>query len=373
MKKIGFRFSVFVVAAALFSATLAGCGKAKASYATFKVGDETVKTVEIVGGALSEAEPEVPALTGYEGRWEEYSTENGDVTVRAVYEPVVYTATFIMDDEGRTETRTFTVEDESISAPPVPEKTAYSGEWEDYSVRAENFTVNLRYEPLSYTVTFMADGEACDERTYTIENRSFELPAVPSKEGLKGEWSEFDISEESLPVPEDITVTALYTSANATEGLYYSSVGDTEYGVCGITGNGGDVVVAGIYRNKPVTKVNPFGSQTFAFTGTIGTLVLSESVRQLCQNSFYNCTVQKLVILNPDIEINLYLTPAMSNLTIRQVFYYGTAEKWSLVGNKEKLKAEEVYYYSEEEPASQGKYWHFADDGTTPVIWSAEA
>lgn len=356
----------------MFLLALTGCNGVTVFYATFQAGDETVKVVEIVNGELSEAEPKIPAIVGYEGKWEDYSTQNGDVTVKAVYTPIQYTATFLMDGDGTVETRTFTVEDKTIEAPSVPEKTAYRGEWEDFTVRAENFTVRPKYEPVPFTVTFTVDGALFDTKTYDIENRSVEAPAVPEKSGLKGEWEEFDLSEETLPMPRDLSVSALYTSAYATEGIHYTTVSETEYGVYGKNVDGGDVFIAETYRNKPVTKINPLGNTAFAFNGTIGTLFLPKTVNSLGQNTFTNCTIEKMVIMNPDIQINTWVKYASGTLAVGQLFYNGTSGKWNQLTNHAKLEATTVYYYSEEKPASQGRYWHLADDGITPVIWTDE-
>lgn len=368
MKQNKFKFLAVMTVFVLLMFAFVGCSKPTVYHAVFKADGETVEIVDIVDGKLSKAEPSVPSKTGYSGQWESYSTENGDVVVNAVYSPTVYIATFIFDNQGNSETRTFTVESATIDAPDVPQKDGYSGEWENFSVRAEDFTVRIIYTPIPYTVSFMSDDVLIGTSTYTIDDRNIDMPDVPSKNGFTGEWSEFDLSEENLPVPSDITVTALYTSENATSGLYYSSESDTEYGVWGISGNGEDLTIAEIYRNKHVTKVNPRASSSFAFRGSFGTFIIPSSVKELCDYSFSNCTIDTLVIMNPNITIDMYLYPAISPLSVNKLFFYGTSGQYNSLNNKNKLNAETVYYYSEETPTSTGRYWHFSDDGT-PVMW----
>ena len=52
------------------------------------------------------------------------------------------------------------------------------------------------------------------------------------------------------------------------------------------------------------------------------------------------------------------------------VFYFGTESEW----NASELPSSKanVYFYSEIKPAQRGNYWHFAEDGVTPVIWTQE-
>lgn len=166
-------------------------------------------------------------------------------------------------------------------------------------------------------------------------------------------------------------MTALYTSSNAGKGLSYSlSANGEEYTVSGVyEENEADITVAAIYKNKPVTKVKNSNEYT-AFRGKIGTLVFPETIAELCQNTFHNCTVKRLILLNPKIVINLYLKPSISSLQIEELFYYGSASEWRAIGNKEKLEADKVFYYSETEPASTGNFWHYDLYGN-PVSWTA--
>lgn len=50
-----------------------------------------------------------------------------------------------------------------------------------------------------------------------------------------------------------------------------------------------------------------------------------------------------------------------------KVFYKGGKEQWY------KIYAgdinDKLYFYSEAAPTGSGKYWHYAKDGVTPVIW----
>ena len=37
--------------------------------------------------------------------------------------------------------------------------------------------------------------------------------------------------------------------------------------------------------------------------------------------------------------------------------------------NDEIIKSATIYYYSEQQPTSEGNYWHYDTDGKTPIVW----
>jgi hypothetical protein len=59
-------------------------------------------------------------------------------------------------------------------APAMPALEHYTFAWDAYTVSDyANFTVKGKYTPVTYTVTFVADGNVIDEIEYTIENFFF--------------------------------------------------------------------------------------------------------------------------------------------------------------------------------------------------------
>ena len=59
-----------------------------------------------------------------------------------------------------------------------------------------------------------------------------------------------------------------------------------------------------------------------------------------------------------------------------EVVYYGVTESdWEeiIIGrSNDDLTAATRYYYSETQPTEEGNFWHYAEDGVTPVIWIKE-
>ena len=145
--------------------------------------------------------PAVPEKAGYTGAWETYTLTSGNIIVNAVYTPIVYTATFKADGAQVGQPVSFTVEDKEIATPDVPEKAGYTGVWADYKIAAQNIEIEAVYTPVNYKVTFMADGKQVGEIfTYTVENKDITAPAVPEKAGYKGEWEAYTLSTGDMEI-----------------------------------------------------------------------------------------------------------------------------------------------------------------------------
>lgn len=140
------------------------------------------------------AEPTVTAKTGYSGSWEDYTLRAGGMDIFAVYTPVVYTANLVADGVSAGSV-TYTVEDEELILPPVPEKTGYEGEWGEYEIVPHSITVNAVYKPRTYYVTFKT---AENDTTiavvpYLYGAKSIKEPAVPEKQGYTGSWMPYTL------------------------------------------------------------------------------------------------------------------------------------------------------------------------------------
>lgn len=112
----------------------------------------------------------------------------GNRTIKAVWDLIPYTVTFVIDGE-EVASETFNVETQSVNEPAIPEKTGYTHAWEDYDFIAQDITVNAVYTPIVYNVTYIVEGEYDvdvpvndNPVTYTIEDETIILQA-PSKTG----------------------------------------------------------------------------------------------------------------------------------------------------------------------------------------------
>ncbi len=157
------------------------------------------------------SEPTVPVKDGYTGEWEDYTLTKGDITVNAVYTTVEYKITFMAEGEI-VDAITYTVEDKDIVEPAVPEKDDYNGIWENYTLTTGDVTVEAVYTPVEYSVIFKADGKEVGIVKYTVEDKDIVEPSVPTKVGYIGVWEEYvvtrgDITVNAKYTPIEYTVT----------------------------------------------------------------------------------------------------------------------------------------------------------------------
>lgn len=151
-----------------------------------------------------------------------------DITVNAVYTAKTYTVTFTAEDADTAYSKSFEAAyGETVIAPDVPAKTGYTGKWyigdEEFTsayIITSDITVTAKYTVNTYTVTFVVDNEvlASVKAEYNTSIKEY-VPAVPEKEGYRdGKWcletdAEFD---PAMLITEDMTVTAVYTPMDFT-------------------------------------------------------------------------------------------------------------------------------------------------------------
>ena len=171
--------------------------------------------------------PDVPAKTGYTGKWyvgdEEFTSAyviTSDITVTAKYTAKTYTVTFTANADTAY-TNSFEVRyGETVTAPDVPEKTGYTGKWyvgdEEFIsayVITSDITVTAKYTAKTYTVTFTANADTAYSTSLEAKyGETVTAPDVPEKTGYTGKWYVGDAEFTSAYViTSDITVTAKYT------------------------------------------------------------------------------------------------------------------------------------------------------------------
>ena len=164
-----------------------------------------------------------------------------------VYTPVEYLITFTA--EGKIVwAGTYTVEDEGVEEPEVPQKRGYEGRWRDYTLLPGGVAVSAVYTPIEYTISFIADGKTVAERKFTVEDEDALLPpALPEKVGHSGAWEEFSFDYA------DLEVHAVYTPLS--------------YAVAATGGEGqGSVEGGGVYPfgTRAVLRATPYPGYVFS-------------------------------------------------------------------------------------------------------------
>ena len=151
-------------------------------------------------------DPAVPEKKGYAGKWQDYDLDSDEAIINAEYTIIEYVIDYYAGDD-KVASLTYTVENKNVAEPEVPAKKYYNGSWEAYELNCENLTVRAVYTPIIYTVTYVADDVVVATVTYSIENREFEIPEVPKKAGYSGKWEEHSFDFENRTVKAVYTET----------------------------------------------------------------------------------------------------------------------------------------------------------------------
>ena len=139
-------------------------------------------------------------------------------------------------------------------------------------------------------------------------------------------------------------------------------------------------------------NITTLGTRAFYNCASLKTVKLGNAMTVMGQEAFRGCTalesinleniteyakqsLQKTTALK-SVVVSANLTSLKNNIfaegALETVYYLGTAEKFATVtigssGNDNFKNA--IHYYSETEPTTEGKFWHYVDD--VPTAWPA--
>lgn len=167
--------------------------------ATFVDGETVLGTDEFTVEDTKLDCPAVEERAGYRWVWDEYDIVAGDITVGGAYELNFYLVTFIADGKVVGEQR-FTMIDTEIINPDIPHKDGYTSAWEDYEVQLADFTVNAIYTPKTYTAIFTENGNIIGTDEFTIEDTALDYPEIVAKDHYNWQWDEHEIIADNLTI-----------------------------------------------------------------------------------------------------------------------------------------------------------------------------
>ena len=162
-----------------------------------------------------------------------------------------------------------------------------------------------------------------------------------------------------------------------------TSIGDMAFGGCSslesitipdsVTSIG-DMAFVGCSGLESITipdRVESIGDMAFAWCSSLESIIIPDRVESIGDMAFYACSSLESITIPDRVESIGDMAFGWCT-SLSSVFYKGTAEEWSNIsigyGNDE-LTFATVYYYSEPAPTTEGNYWHYDEDGITPVIW----
>lgn len=265
-------------------------------------------------GDTSVNEPAVPEKYGYCGKWQSYDlSAGGKITVTAEYSLAEYTVTFIAD--GTRTVKTYTVFDNEITLPEIPEKKGYTAVWEDFALTyGEPVTVNAVYDIIYYKIYFPVGNENV-LRTYTVLETNINEPEVPHKTGYTSKWNYGE-----LTFGIDMYAQAEYTALPATADENFNwkkNENNDGYIITEYVGKESDVVIPPYYDGLPVTEIAKSAfSNKFTENGLNG-VIISENVQKIGNYAFFNCT--KLTYVELPSTLREICTGAFSYTGITEI------------------------------------------------------
>jgi len=135
--------------------------------------------------------------------------------VTYVYEIITYTITF---DDGTVQTqRTYTVENKQVDIPAVTHIKGYAGTWNAFEYNLENITVTANYVIGFYHVSFVSDGAVFDEYDLQYNATVTKPESVPTRSATAQYSYTFTgwngFTEGMLMPDDDVSFTAEFSQS----------------------------------------------------------------------------------------------------------------------------------------------------------------
>ena len=287
--------------------------------------------------------PPVPLKdkAGYLAKWQPFTLGLEDVTVYSIYEPIIFNAKFYVDNVLLSSIE-FTVEDEKITPPPVPEKEGYTGEWQQFEIQANNLAVNAVYTAVIYYITFISY-ESEIKIPYTVENRNIVEPTPTMRKHYNVKWKDYSLTTG------DLTVNAMYTPIVKDE-FNYKENNDGTLTVIGYYGTDTDILIPSEHGGK---KVKSIGELAFN-CGNVTEVELCFGIEIIEQEAFLQCEKLTKIIFPKSLKIidkYAFAFTAISELTFpdgiteigAQAFAYTPVKSIKLPKNLNEL--DNSFYY----------------------------
>ena len=127
-------------------------------------------------------------------------------------------------------------------------------------------------------------------------------------------------------------------------------------------------------KNVEITNGTSVATNSFSGCSSLETIKIPNTITSIGNYAFRGCTNLKDFIIPKSVtKIGSGAFKACTSLTM--LYYSGSKEDWDNVTKADDigLSSTTICYYSEEKPEDDSElYWHYDEDGITPVIWIEE-
>ncbi len=134
--------------------------------------------------------------------------------------------------------------------------------------------------------------------------------------------------------------------------------------------------VSGIEKINIPKNVKVIGYSCFASCKSLREINLPSGLTSIGNYAFTNCKALKEIVLPASLEsigepiVGLRATIFKGSEALTHIYYEGNRAKWALITKDVDIPSELVYAYSETQPETEGKYWHYVDG--KPTVWNEE-
>ncbi|MCH5350565.1 MAG: leucine-rich repeat protein [Clostridiales bacterium] len=250
---------------------------------------------------------------------------------------------------------------------------------------------------------------------YTFYNcTSLESINIPSSVKSIGEWAFYGCSNlTSVEIPDSVTSIGGFAFSHCStltriklprgmliieEQTFYDciqlkeievpnsvlSIGRSAFGYCrslesiNIPNSVKSIGDRAFYGCSNLTSIKIPGSvvniESYAFyeCSRLTSIKLSNGITTIKERAFFYCS--RLKEIEIPSSVSSIAGEAFGNCYgLTTIYYGGTKGMWNLIdinSGSDSLYNATIYYYSKTNPTEDGDYWHYDDDGITPVIWT---
>lgn len=116
--------------------------------------------------------------------------------------------------------------------------------------------------------------------------------------------------------------------------------------------------------------VNTLKSYSFQNCTALMSVTILGDIPMIDRETFKNCTSLKSIVIPKSVTSVAY--EAFNNCSLEEVYYGGTEAEWNAINingtENDSLQSATRYYFSEEQPAKSGNFWHYVDG--VPTKWA---
>lgn len=239
-----------------------------------------------------------------------------------------YTVTFVAG--GTTvSTQKYTADNKTIEVPQVPSKTGYNGTWESYSLLTGDVTVNAVYTIKQYVVTLdydnATDGNTLKTITLTYNQPVGDLP-TPTKNNY--DFDGWYMGNTQIIIgtvwTEDVDSVTFVAKWHGILSFRLNSDGQS-YRVTGLGAiTNTDITIPTTYNDKPITSIDDFAFQNCS---SLTNVVVGDNVTKIKSYAFSGCSSLIAVTIPSSVtEIGTTAFGGCSGLT--RVNYKGDLSQW---------------------------------------------